>query len=539
MCGIRKLTTGSLATILWIAVVFMGSQTAGAQTNANSRSLYAQRGEFSSRTTDYKPAWKVHPKVRPQRTAPRDNGVRQARYQGEVISPPYSDDATTQDSGLPDDFESGLPMEEETPVQETPVIRAPATRQFEETPTPAPVRQAPARPAPRQNGGQRPTLAPAPPEEVMAPRGRSMEVLPTPRGTPRHVPHVQPEFQYDMTEEYAHPEEAYGEYSEGGYDEYGGEYEGDYSSSCPDCGQFGQACQCGPPHVCDDTWPCWHARRQWGRFRLFGGGWDVGCPWNWWDELSLFAGPHSFKGPIDQGQNGNFGIQEGINWGGPLWHLHGIGFQLGVQGVQSNFSGSNVDVFSDDNRNQVFATAGVFVRPPNNHGWQVGVVVDWMQDNYYVDVKLDQIRAELSYVTFCGTEIGGMMASSSTTDTDESTTDMYEVVDMYALFLRHCVPSGGEGRIWAGGTGDGNGLVGADYRVPLTNRLALQGVVNYIIAQDGASEEGLNQEAWGMTMNFVWHPFRPRCGTGNNGAYRPLFNVADNTMFIIDREAVE
>lgn len=539
MGGIRTLRTGGLAVLLGIALALLGGNFAGAQNTANSRSLYAKRGEFASRTTDYVPAWKVHPKVRPPRVAARDRQVEQARYQGEVLQPPFGDNQQVQQPAA-EPFDSGIPTEDE-PIEEAPTTTQappPTTRQFEAPePQSAPAEQPPVRQAPRRNGRQGPTLAPPPPEEVMSPRGRAYEEVPAPRGAPR----LRPDFNYGVTEEYGYPPEEYGEYVEGEYDEYGGEYGGEYgdaySSPCPDCGQFGEACRCGPPDVCDDTWPCWHARRQWRGFRLFGGGWDIGCPWNWWDELSLFAGPHSFKGPLDQGRNGNFGIQEGLNWGGPLWHLHGIGFQLGAQGVQSDFSGYNVNGDSDDNRNQVFATAGIFARAPNNHGWQLGVAFDWLQDNYYVDVSLDQVRAELSYVTFCGSEIGGWIASSSTTDDDEQTGVTYEVTDLYALFFRQRVASGGEGRIWGGGTGDGNGLVGADFRVPLNNRWALAGAVNYIIAQDGAGGEGLQEEAWGLTVNLVWHPFRPRCGASNNGPYRPLLNVADNTTFMVDREA--
>jgi hypothetical protein len=492
-----------------------------------SRSLYAKSGQFTARTTNYQPAWKVHPKVRqPVRTASRSypGDVRQARYQAEVLNPPF------EDENAPPEVDSEPPFEDVGPAMEpesTPMTEA-APAQPEVIRQPA-ARPAPSTTAPRSDSRRGPTLAPRRGETITTPRGQAFEELPAPRGSRR----AEPDFQYDVTEDYAYSPDEYVE--EGEYSEFGGEM----GAPCAECGQMGGYCDCGPPDVCDDTWPCWHSRRQWRNFRLFGGGWDVGCPWNWWDELSLSAGPHSFKGPLDQGQNGNFGFQESVNWGGPLWHCHGIGFQLGAQGVHSNFAGYDVNGVSDDNRNQVFATAGVFVRAPNNHGWQLGVAFDWLQDDYYVDVSLDQIRAELSYLTFCGSELGVWIASSSTTDDDPNNGMMYEVTDMYALFFRHCVPSGGEGRIWGGATGDGNGMVGADFRVPLTNRLALSSSVNYIIAQDGAGQDGLNEEAWGMSINFVWHPFRSKIGDGNHGQYRPMFNVADNTVFMVDREVAE
>lgn len=487
--------------------------------SAVNRSLYAKQGQFAARTTNYAPAWRVHPKVRnpqPSSRSASNQGIRQVRHQQEILEPPFDD----EESAAPPfgDDEGAAPFLEEVPAQQ-PASQAPAMQ-----PEAAP-EVAPAQVAPRANGRRGPTVAPPRMEEDIAPGVEQYEELPAPRGMQR----AEPDFDYEMTEQYGPATE-----------EYGGEYAGDDLSSCPDCGQVGQYCECGPPNVCDDTWPCWHARRQWRGFRLFGGGWDLGCPWNWWDELSVFAGPQSFNGPLDQGQNGNFGFHEGVNWGGPLWHFHGIGFQLGAEGVHSNFAGDNVNGASDDTRNQTFATAGIFARAPGNHGWQIGVAFDWLDDNYYVDVSLSQIRAELSYVTFCGTELGGWIASSSETEEDVTTGIRYEVTDMYAFFFRHSIPSGGDGRIWGGGTADGNGLIGADFRVPLTHRWAISGAVNYVIPQDGASEEGLDEEAWGMTLNLVWHPFRARSGhPGNNGPYRPLFNVADNTMFMVDRETGE
>lgn len=35
-------------------------------------------------------------------------------------------------------------------------------------------------------------------------------------------------------------------------------------------------------------------------------------------DLTVFGGVHGFKGPLDQGRNGNFGFHEGVNLGGPL-----------------------------------------------------------------------------------------------------------------------------------------------------------------------------------------------------------------------------
>ena len=63
---------------------------------------------------------------------------------------------------------------------------------------------------------------------------------------------------------------------------------------------------------------------------------------SWWDGLSIFTGIEAFKGPIDQGQNGNHGIFEGFNYAVPLSFYYNIGGQIGLRATQSNFSGTNL-----------------------------------------------------------------------------------------------------------------------------------------------------------------------------------------------------
>ena len=58
----------------------------------------------------------------------------------------------------------------------------------------------------------------------------------------------------------------------------------------------------------------------------------------WLRDLSVFVGGDAFKGPLDRGTNGNFGLNEGLNLAGPLGDPWGCGYQIGANFVQSNFS---------------------------------------------------------------------------------------------------------------------------------------------------------------------------------------------------------
>jgi hypothetical protein len=256
------------------------------------------------------------------------------------------------------------------------------------------------------------------------------------------------------------------------------------------------------------------------------------------DETSVFIGPHAFKGPVDQGRNGNFGFQEGVNFAGQLLRMRGIGYQVGAQFVQSNFLGDTVGGALSSNRRQSFVTAGLFHRAFHHRGLQFGAVFDYVDDIYYVRSRATQIRGEISLLGPYCHEIGfwGAFGTRNDSVVDQDGVRNLRVTDLYAAFYRHGLVNGGSGRVWAGASGYGDGLIGADFRVPLSNRFDLNGAFNYLIPKQGTNSDGLAQEGWGLSMNIVWYPFRRRDGV-HNTPYRPLFNVADNTFFMFDRMA--
>lgn len=267
------------------------------------------------------------------------------------------------------------------------------------------------------------------------------------------------------------------------------------------------------------------------------------CPvfrWRWLlgallREAAIGIGPQAFKNPLDQGLNGNFGFHEMVNFSGPLPYHPEFGWQVGANFVQSNFLGDQVTGQVGSSRNQTFLTAGLFHRPCGNRGLQFGVVFDYLQDLYYVDVRVNQLRAELSYVTWCGHELGfwGAFNTKSDTQTINQVPQEVTTTDIYTGFYRCNMPNGSYGRIWGGGTGTGDGILGGDCRVVLSNRFDLVGMFNYLIPEEGKAQRGFAQEAWGLSMNVVWYPFRSRCGQ-HNGPYRALFPVADNGVMMLD-----
>src|SRR5690606_4346098 len=147
----------------------------------------------------------------------------------------------------------------------------------------------------------------------------------------------------------------------------------------------------------------------------------------------------------------------------------------------------------------------LFHRPFNNHGWQGGVVWDWLHDDYYIQADVAQLRAEISWLSHGCHEIGFWTAVHTTSDTvfssinDELVT--WTPIDMYAFFYRRHFENGAVGRFSGGFTGDGQGLLGGDLTAPISQRLALVAAANYIIGRNEPRPEESLSESWGLTLS--------------------------------------
>jgi Family of unknown function (DUF6666) len=259
------------------------------------------------------------------------------------------------------------------------------------------------------------------------------------------------------------------------------------------------------------------------------------------DNFEVFAGVQGVTGPVNRGETGSFGFQEGFNWGAPVPWFSQLGGQLGLRATQSNLSGAE---FTNETRRQIFLTGGLFRRV--DWGLQGGLAFDYLSDDWYANTSMTQLRGEASWVFPCLHEIGFWFTSSTGSDTQLSTfsngtaavTETFEATNLYAFFYRHHFDAieGAQARLYAGWTGDSDGLVGADLNLPLSPDWALQGGFAYLVPEQatGTVGRGHAEESWNIAMNLVWYP-GARSAYGND-YYRPLFNVADNGSFMVGRQ---
>ncbi len=253
--------------------------------------------------------------------------------------------------------------------------------------------------------------------------------------------------------------------------------------------------------------------------------------------LELFAGVQGFTGPANgPAGGGSFGFNEGLNWGMPIPLFGCLGGQVGFRATQSNLSGTAI---SDDTRRQAFVTAGLFRRV--DVGLQGGVVVDWLSDGWYRDVDLVNLRTELSWVIDSTHEVGFWGAFGTKDSEEPAANDQladWETTDLYAVFYRYSFGGcrDGDARLFAGLSGQSDGLIGADARLPLSDTWALETNFAYLIPNEGdgdGADADFVQESWNVGINLVWYPGR-RWGRGDR-YYRPLFRVADNGLFMMDQ----
>ncbi|NCY03857.1 MAG: hypothetical protein EBX36_13360, partial [Planctomycetia bacterium] len=239
---------------------------------------------------------------------------------------------------------------------------------------------------------------------------------------------------------------------------------------------------------------------------------------------------------------GNYGTNEYLNWSMPFWNAFGIGWQLGVRGVQSNFQQPTINGSRLFNaRDQVFVTTGFFTRAFQGRGLQGGAVYDYLSDSYIENVDVAQIRGELSYVW--GYHELGFWGAFNTTDQLGLLPRVQQprltasTVNLYTAFYRLHFGDANEAKIWGGASDNAQGVVGATVRAPMSRSLAMEGAFTYLlpgksqtIPLDGSTVT-FAPSAWNLSANLVWYP-AGRARRSLSSPYRPLFDVADNGSMI-------
>lgn len=267
-------------------------------------------------------------------------------------------------------------------------------------------------------------------------------------------------------------------------------------------------------------------------------------PYGWlFDNMQVFVGGSGFgvrHGEIDEK---SFGIFEGINWSGSISPRLGLSAQFGVRAVQRTIDGSHPAFGEKDwesgGKGQVFITAGFFKRA-QSMPFQVGLVYDWMSDTKYKNrdggkaLNVGQIRTEFSYASACGWTFGFRGAFSGADD-DPLNDTLYQVktTNYFLGFVEKDIWCGSLLSFQAGGTKEGNAILGLCYDQPLYDKFSIKTEFNYMLEKENSSTLGpKDRDGWEAMITFTFHPHGGAFNRSRN-PLRAMFDVASNgTMFL-------
>jgi len=304
---------------------------------------------------------------------------------------------------------------------------------------------------------------------------------------------------------------------------------------------------CEDDEFCPGCYPWWdHDGRILAFFRRLGRPY---YGWRWYRDFTASAGVTSFQNVTDLGIHGNYGFNEYVNWSMPFWNAFGVGWQVGVRGVQADFQQTKITqangtaILSTQSRNQVFLTTGFFTRAFEGRGLQGGAVWDFLQDDWYDTVSASQVRGEVSYVW--GYNEFGFWGAFNTYNQNglfapgrRGNQASMDTLDLYTGFYRLQFGDANELKIWGGASGQGDNLIGTLVRAPMSRSLALEGTFTYLIPRTAntvtlptGEKVNFSEQAWNLSANIVWYP-ACRARRSLASPYRPLFDVADNGSMI-------
>ena len=279
-----------------------------------------------------------------------------------------------------------------------------------------------------------------------------------------------------------------------------------------------------------------------------------GCPPGTWENCwigalggifsnaELFAGAHGFRSSnftagTQVVDDSSFGFYGGINLGASLCKLTCGLFsgQIGVRSSQSEFEG---DFFSTDNRDQLFVTAGIFRRV--DYGLQMGIVGDFLHEEWFAETELSQIRGDIGWVYPGGNTIGFRFASGTDDDITEGIINgvafnnlFAEVVDNYRFYYRMMAANGGYCDAYAGWSDADDAVLGLAMDMPVSGAWGMQAGFNYFLPEDTSPTVPTStQDSWNV---FVGMTLRPQGPLWYGNYDRPLFDVADNGTFVFGR----
>ena len=260
----------------------------------------------------------------------------------------------------------------------------------------------------------------------------------------------------------------------------------------------------------------------------------------------------NFRSLPEGSYEGNTGAFASLNLATavPFFSCHGFGVQLGSSYGVYDWSGRTSQIIGNNKevQQQTFLTTGLFRRTPFCSGINFGLVYDWMfNDNFgefALSPTLAQFRFSGSYLFCCNNEFGlwGTVDTETAHKSTEGIPVSFRAISQINLFWQHYFANCANTVVWVGlpykrslmfSSGlAGRFILGASFRVPLTECLSIDGHASYMRPKSIHGPTEANDYAsnicFGLTYSFGCSS---KC---IDKGFRPMMPVANNSNFISD-----
>lgn len=263
----------------------------------------------------------------------------------------------------------------------------------------------------------------------------------------------------------------------------------------------------------------------------------------------------SFQGYNDLIE-GNFGAVTGVNFAMPIPGVRdrGFGWQLGTTYGVYDFDG-RVVAHESTSQQQIFVTTGFFHKAQEGQRLSYGIVYDWMINDQWglfaTTPTLGQWRGQAEYALSNSNAVGVYACLRDRTSAQTIIDDPDVVLvstrafNQASVFWHHKFESGADSRLWFGVPehlrydGDGSLLdwiIGANIEVPLSERLALYGNVEYGHPSSGAGVEASAEQYYNIGAGVVWYfGGHARKSSINGNCWEPYMPMANNSNFLVEQ----
>lgn len=259
----------------------------------------------------------------------------------------------------------------------------------------------------------------------------------------------------------------------------------------------------------------------------------------------------NFRGIPEGTWNGNTGALVGANFGVSV--CEGFGVQAGGSyGVYDWYGRGDVNADSSATavQQQGFLTGGLFQKGAFCCDFRSGLVVDWMFNKNFgvfaLNPSIGQGRLQIGYLLPGCHEVGfwGTLNIGTSHRTVVDTSVAFQAISQANLFWRCFFGNGSETMVWAGvpyrkslmfsDGRQGQYLLGASFRAPLTSDLRIEGHMVYMGPRGNTASPKFRNYDANITLGLSYAFGMGFDCTQDSRESEPYLPLANNSNFLVD-----